>query len=542
MHQIPAWATKQVRIVNIVNDWIDLCAERWGNIQFSGRFTDALFMKLFPSIYYLIGNEKIANLLDTQAQQFIESDIVEACTCGLLPEHKAEYHGPQFRGLYHGYPADQACLHHALLNYIILLAHQSHINPDPSILSFLEDAVEHIGNWATDVTEWYDWENHRFRSIYLGTQRVREYPPYDCESIESVRLILLTLNAYFATNSSKYLDICLDFANRWVDIIAQLDDNLIPVIIPKDKPELYSPLENINKKIGWHFELASLFIDLYRITENNRYLQPVQKMINNYLSVKTDISKIEHDDLFPLILAKYRRFSQDFSFDKIANLYEGKDIKCEKFALGFEYFPRENRDRILYFNTSADGTIRYDNNNVSLLACCYIITKEERFLEASLSIAEDRLKYLFFLKESKDNSLPSQRISSDFLLETNLVGSLLLTALGGYAIIFGDKPWFEIKYQNDKGIGCPLNVAALIEEANDSYCRLTLWNLQNKKSAVWIDPVNIASKDKFVKARVIGSVSGSDNNASSILTCDYIGGFRLDMPAYTGKTVEITKK
>lgn len=74
---------------------------------------------------------------------------------------------------HHGYYRADAEAHHHTENFTRVVARLWLVDRlDESYRSALLDLAHHLGNWEPGVPAWYDWEAHRFRDGYLGTQRV----------------------------------------------------------------------------------------------------------------------------------------------------------------------------------------------------------------------------------------------------------------------------------------------------------------------------------------------------------------------------------
>lgn len=117
---------------------------------------------------------------------------------------------------WHGFP-DEAEVHHEIETFIYFqmpLWHHRLPGHELALESIL-DVAEHVINAVDDVPPWYDWNNHRFRSTYLGTRTIRDGRPFDHQEGNHWRFADLALTAYRATLNTGYLEMVSGYAQTW---------------------------------------------------------------------------------------------------------------------------------------------------------------------------------------------------------------------------------------------------------------------------------------------------------------------------------------
>ena len=205
--------------------------------------------------------------------------------------------------LFHGF-SDCAEVHHEIETYIyfqIPLFYWGFAGCELALES-IEDFSHHMGNWEKGVPDWYDWENHLFVSAWLGTRVVRDYPPYDYQEANHFRWIDAVTAAYIGTGKERYLNLIIDYTDRWCDHIEALSNEKKPIlcsILPEGvKSAEMGSVRPVAKREGAEepvyrtfysgvgsntsFDIASAILDLYRVTGNERYIEAARMMIDQF--------------------------------------------------------------------------------------------------------------------------------------------------------------------------------------------------------------------------------------------------------------------
>ena len=197
---------------------------------------------------------------------------------------------------FHGYP-DETESHHDIETFIYYQIPLFHLKDKGSHLALIsiEDVAHHAGNWIDGIPDWYDWNKHEFRSYWLGTRSTRDYPPFDYQEANHFRIIALSNTVYQGTGNERYLDLSIDYTDRWCDYIEQFaaSEDLIPVnIYPKD----YEIQKDVGTKYSYSipsvsanraYDLYGGLIDMWRLTGTQRYLDCARLMLDQFFDHAT---------------------------------------------------------------------------------------------------------------------------------------------------------------------------------------------------------------------------------------------------------------
>ena len=129
---------------------------------------------------------------------------------------------------YHGY-GDCEEVHHEPETFSFFQIPLLNATGDSEVLSAIEDVAEHMGNWVQGTPDWYDWQEHGFRSTWMGTREVKAHHPFDYQEADHWQLISMALAVYRHGAGQRYLDLALDYANRWAKHIEQCTEGGRPI-------------------------------------------------------------------------------------------------------------------------------------------------------------------------------------------------------------------------------------------------------------------------------------------------------------------------
>ena len=125
---------------------------------------------------------------------------------------------------FHGYEPE-AEAHHGTEPFILFLPRYLALFPrDPTAVRLLLDAAEHVGNWCTDVPDWFDYRRGCFRSFHIGSRVVGDDPRFAFELAEHVRFLHLALAAYRVSGDARYLEWADRYGTVWARRIAAAED------------------------------------------------------------------------------------------------------------------------------------------------------------------------------------------------------------------------------------------------------------------------------------------------------------------------------
>lgn len=456
----PGWVQLQLDLRRWTDGWIREMRERHDCRPWKHGHDEGIFTRTLPAFYLVTGYKPAMEFSEMLADQFLGAELAEACTCFLTREHAAEFGDNELVEKYHGYQADQSCLVHGPENYCWFLSHIAQASDDPKYAKALEDTAEHIGNFSPDTPPWYDWENHRFRSALLGTKRVRDYPPYDYETLTHVRVMVQATNTYALTDDTRYLDLAINWLDKWAGIVLNSEDGFPYILYPapdEEVDQLYGEFAN-HRRTTVQYELAHMFLDIHRISPHDKYTAAVCKMIDESL---------ENNDLqMGLLLAKYRSLTGDTHFDSRALALADASLEQDESVPGLiVIIDRDGKTPYQHVDyvTVADGsTATKDNRSVSMLACAYQITGDTRYIESSLRLAWMRFWASWYLWDGRELGCRGSWSGRNGIAMNNVIPALNMSASGGFGMLEGELPWMDVFYrQQDGSIGLPEKVAAL---------------------------------------------------------------------------------
>ena len=137
----------------------------------------------------------------------------------------------------HGYWRMQEA-HHGTEHFELFLGTLWRLDPeDPETVVHFTDAAEHMGNWAEEVSAWFDWETGLFRSFHFGTDGVRREPGTETNVPDHFRCLNICLLAHAMTGDRRYLDLSRLCGARWAGAILARDE--LPVGL-RDGGAVYS--------------------------------------------------------------------------------------------------------------------------------------------------------------------------------------------------------------------------------------------------------------------------------------------------------------
>ncbi|MDH7600652.1 MAG: hypothetical protein QHI38_00715 [Armatimonadota bacterium] len=499
---MPRWAEGQFKLREAMHWWIEAAAERWKHTPWGAGHDEGIFTRTWPAYYLLTGDQTAYDFLDRLVSEFIDCPVVEACNCFLTDEDAAEYPpGQRRRPPFHGYPADQACFVHAPENYAWFLTHVAHINPSPKVRQALEDCAEHVGNWSPEAQPWYDWQEHRFRSSIFGTLRVRDYPPYDFETLALVRVMILASNAYYITQDRKYLDVCTDWADKWARIVLESDpEQGFPVaLFPCPESEIEERYGDIGRRLRsktkFNYELGNLLLDLYYYTHKESYAQAVHKMLNidqDWSAPAQGLPRISS-----ILAAKYRSITGDKSFDSRivcaadSMLVDESDNRPAIVIMNKSTEQFLNTPGLVYVQVFKDRRIILDNRNTAILTAAFMVTQDTRYLEYAMNLAANRFYDSHYIWDGRELGCRGSWQGRNGVAMHNVMVPMMCSAMGGFGMLEGERPWFEVRYTQANGKpGLPDNVAALFVPGSPKQRTIRFYNRSENAEQVYAIPDN----------------------------------------------------
>jgi len=201
--------------------------------------------------------------------------------------------------LYHGF-ADTAEVHHEIETFLYfqLPLFYSQLPGSDVALESILDVAHHLGNWADDAPDWYDWDAHEFRSTWLGTREVKAEPPHDYQEANHFRFVDLALAAFLGTGERQYMDLACDYADRWcehIETAATAGEPIRCSILPAGAAagEMGFGGKRRDGGSGYKvfyatvacntaYDMATAMMDLCRITGKERYINAGRLLIDQF--------------------------------------------------------------------------------------------------------------------------------------------------------------------------------------------------------------------------------------------------------------------
>ena len=207
---VPAWAREELALRDEMKRWTEEAAARQQGWPWLGVHDEGSFLNSWFGFYVLTGDREVRDHL-----YYVRDG----------------YRTWAETRMHHGYyPEGEA--HHEIETYVNYLANYWQLDEDRDTdLGIVEDVAHHVGNWVSGIPEWYDWKGHRFRSYWLGTREVRDYPPCDIERPDHARFVRLCINAYLGSGKDRYLELVADYAKTWSRIILEETADHVPPFV-----------------------------------------------------------------------------------------------------------------------------------------------------------------------------------------------------------------------------------------------------------------------------------------------------------------------
>lgn len=294
------------RLQETIERWIKGAIRRQGPVVFSGGHDELNFAASWPRFARAIGDEETLAFCKRLRDQLIN-----------------------WPGLVHGfYPDASWDIEHSVENWTVFVTSLSQADPDDSVtIECLEHVAHHLGNWEPGVPAWFDWEKQRFVSEHVGTEAVRDYPPYDYSTYWDARASELALTVFDLTGNKRYLEFAEAFARGWADhTLAQpglgywlmLDTDIQDRELFKRRYNEEYPEDFQSRNVNWMLECCRHLLHVYERTQVAELSRAARKMLElgpkqstrplaAYDAVKRDYQRITGDTCFTEEIASYEQ-------------------------------------------------------------------------------------------------------------------------------------------------------------------------------------------------------------------------------------------
>jgi len=454
---IPDWAKIELNLRKQIELWIEAAIRRHRRVPWTGGHDEGTFLSSWFCFHVLTGDSAIVEFL----RWFRD---------GFLDWAAREFH--------HGYyPTGE--VHHQPETFLIFLTRMLHLEPDHRpTLEAMEDAAHHIGNWVEGIPDWYDWQEHRFRSYRIGSKVVAAAPPDDYEVPDHCRLAQIALVTYLATGKARYLDLVRDYADKWRGLI-MARDGVIPGRIGSPARQEAQP-ETPAEAVELHVAAGSIdmFMDLFLVTGEKRYLDPVRKMAPVLLEAMRD----PYSEPPGALLSRYRLLSGDCSFDEramelISSMPEVNDVASHLLIHDSKPLPhpagigRRLDDTRWGYRRRDDGIAEETGPSPASLYLAFAITGDVAYAKRALAKVRARFSLARkFLKDGREHGCTGGTVGALASGHGRCFGTGHLTSVF-YPLVLGSVRFCNsevpaVRYSSANGtLGLPEGVAALVVPA-----------------------------------------------------------------------------
>jgi len=410
-----------------------------------------------------------------------------------LRETMAARKGYQDGRLHHGF-SDCAEVHHEIETFLYfqIPLFYSGLPGSEVALESIVDVAHHLGNWVDGIPSWYDWETHGFRSTWLGTREVRDFPPHDYQEANHFRFVNLAIAAHVGTEDRRYLDLATDYADRWCGHIEDLAGRGEPIrcsILPeeaaagemgfggkrrdddKDYKVFYSTVS-----ANTAYDVATALMDLWRVTGTERYLDAARAMIDQFFDHGADGR--------PAVRYKDGEWQTESPTDDEVRRFMGNmqsSCMIARPALRHDMITGTDRYRqhiLDWARVIDEESNRPDQMMADVLVAAHYHDGDEAWLERAYAMAV-RVAAVLETDDGFHQCSASSRQGSKFLMPL-----LYQPLLGGMDWgTRGNLPLLRLKHESGKGVGLPPSVAFRTWRTDGSALSFTARNAGDQAAA-----------------------------------------------------------
>ena len=484
----PEWAVNELRLRREVEAWIREAIRRQQPVPWRGGHDEGTFASSWVGYYLLTGDRECLQFLYWLRDTFLEWS------------RKNQYHGYYRTGE----------IHHQTETYNDFLGHLWRAEKTDVNVAVLEDAAHHVGNWIKGIPEWYNWEKHRFRSWWLGTCDVKDYPPYDFETCDHFRPMRMVINTYLATGNERYLELARDYSDRWCKLILESKEAMPTVLYPTEDPEeitrLYGQYLSGDRTRIISFKeelprylaggLLDTLLDLYALTGEKRYIEASVKALDQLCVLFGQP---------PTIVERYRNLTGDNRYDEMVmnsiRMFGEKSLPTILMIEG----EGVEQVRTRYAYRAEDGTVKEHSGSSSHhLLLGYHISGDEKLLNKAMMLAQRRLMLArSFIRDGREHGCDGRYLHG---AGAEAAFVLCSATLGWYSLCGSYLP--QVQYFRERRMpGLSGGVAALLEPTSRDEKSILLYNSLDKDEVIGI---RVMEEGARIKSLSIDGVSSKD--------------------------------
>ena len=378
----PGWAARQLHFLEALDRYVDTELERPPNFEIASHEAGGQCRIWFP-------HYRVRGRSDMLERMRAIMEARRAWVCG---------------NLFHGY-VDCHEVHHEPETFLYFQVPLMHLTGDRATVEAVEDFAHHAGNWVDTVPDWYDWDAHGFRSTWVGTREVRGFPPYDYQEGNHFRLVAITLAAHVATGAERYLELAVDYADRWCRHIEHQAAPGGPIpcsILPEgarredmghggaskgEAKEGVYPVFYATVASNTAYDIVTVLLDLYRLTGRDRYRAASEAMIAQFFDNADEAGR--PPTLFSSGEWRYG-FEPDDADNPLDVTLSGSNQLLVRMAGKYRAITREprfDREVLKWAGTVCEEDRAQDQIRVAILMEAHRLTGDEAYLERACAMA-----------------------------------------------------------------------------------------------------------------------------------------------------------
>lgn len=469
---VPEWALAQHACRIQMDAWIADAMERQRRIPWLGYSDEGSFMTSMVPYYFLSGDEGIKDFLYEMRDRW-------------LAWAKDNFH--------HGYYKRNAEEHHQTEDFYRVFGRLWYLEPfSKTNLEILDDMVEHLGNWVGGIPEWYDWKRSRFVSRYIGTWYVNRDAEFNYNSPGFFRYLLIAMLGYLATARAQYLDLCINYADRWCDLLEKIPEGKpLPMRIDPDwnitDVSADGGETGVGLRAGYTYLTGGFFgtmLDLYCVTRNQRYLAQARRALQFHLDVQPKDQRIHN--LLSGALAQY----QLIAGEKIG---EAEIMAAAEHALQHPLadamsMPGRPPNTRLAWKCEGSEPLDQQQSGVAALATAYQMTGDENYIAQAMRASARRLEIARAIgDDSRGHGCAAG--SAKGVVGGDVMSSLVPATMGIPGTCFDGFGHYKAlaTYRGPHGaLGLPRDVAALFKYGDKDNCVVKLVNMSSEPIVVMV--------------------------------------------------------
>jgi hypothetical protein len=390
------------------------------------------------------------------------------------------------------------------------------IDPDDQANSYNVRAMAPLlGNWRSDVPDWYDYEKHRWRGYWLGTEYVKEEEsPPDLSPF--AWLCLMALEAHRATGDAKYLELVEDFCTHQAADIdrRKLKNSFLGVAVyggSFGRANFYGETYGFGPWRGASFRLngglIGAYVDLYQLTGKKQYLKSARVFLDHTMP-----DMLYHTRGMSGLgqVCRYRRITGDDTYDAgiLRWLETTRDRVDSLHTITEPCDPAERKTDWLH------GCETRNSPSPTTFNLAYLITGDSAHLDRAVEMALDRVRAIY---SEEYRTSTRVRAAGDwnwfsYIMAWEVADAFFPTVGKQYGGSNANLDRFEVRFAHAGGEqGLPAKVAAqYLPRAGDLDQRpLRFYNVADEEIVVRVRPI-------AVKPFVIESVKGRDAAATRV--------------------------